>query len=392
MTPERTEPPRSGPRMGQFDVARGVVLLGVFVMNYIVFFNIKTLREVRWSELDAPGGLRSVLDPQTGPLSTRFAAALVTLVGMGITFLAARAVASNDAAAIGAVRWRLRRRGALFVLTGIFFDGPWPGTILHFTGVYLILASFVITWRRRWWLTGAVVVSVLTVLHRVVVFRTSRDDVPSTSWWGGFRDGNRVSVGTVQGFITNVTTWGGHPILPWMAFVLVGMTLATLDWTTMRTYVRVAAIGVAFVVAGYAVQFLGKKLLTEEWRWMASVDPGAFRRSPPFGLGMPAYVLAGIGSSIAVISLSAGLAFRFPRSAPARLLARAGRITFSLYILHGMIPWLLVAFGLEDQRQGLVASAVIAVLSWCAAIVVGAMWQKRFAIGPLEWLLRKFGG
>lgn len=392
MTPQAQPTPLSGPRLTQFDVARATVLFGVFLMNYIVYFNLKTLREVRWNNLDEPRLLRSVLDPQTGPLSTRFAAALVTLVGMGITLLSARAVASKDPVTVSALRWRLRRRGALFVLAGIFFEGAWPGTILHFTGTYLILASFVVTWRRKWWLVSSGVVSALTVLHRVVVFQTSKNDEFPTSWWGGFRNDSRVPVGTVQGFITNVTTWGGHPILPWLAFVLIGMTLATLDWNSMHTYVRVFVVGVTFIAVGYTTQYLGKKVLSEEWRWAASVDPGAFRRTPPFGLGMPAYVFAGVGSSIAAIALVAGLAFRFPRFLPFRVLARAGRITFSLYILHGLLPWFLVTIGVEHQRHGLVGSVLIAAVTWCVAVVLGALWQKRFTIGPLEWLLRKFGG
>ena len=379
-------------RLAQFDVARGAVLLGVFVMNYIVFFNIKTLREVSWTELDEPGWLRSFLDPQTGPVSTRFAAALATLVGMGVTLLSTRVVASNDRGAISQLRWRLRRRGTLFVVTGIFFDGAWPGTILHFTGVYLILCSFVVTWRRRWWLVGAAGICALTVLQRVVVFQASKDDLAYTSWWGGFRFGSRVPVGTVQGFITNVTTWGGHPILPWLAFVLVGMTLATFNWNALRTYYLTFGVGVALVASGYALQFIGKNVLSEQWRWAASVDPGPFRRTPPFGLGMPAYVVAAVGSSIAVIALVAGFAFRFPRFLPFRVLARAGRVTFSLYILHGLIPWLLVALDVDGQRHGLVPSVLIGCVSWFVAVVAGALWQRRFTIGPLEWVLRKFGG
>jgi uncharacterized protein len=389
--------PEKQPRLAQFDVARGVVLLGVFVMNYIVFLNIKLLRELSelglgWDGLSAPGWLRSVMNTETGPLSTRFAAALATLVGMGIAFLSRSAVQSKNPVAIDALRWRLRRRGALFILTGIFFDGPWPGTILHFTGTYLVLCSFVVTWRARWWLTGAAVVSALTVVHRVVIFRTSRGEPPNTSWWGGYRYQNRMAVGTVQGFISNVTTWGGHPILPWLAFVFVGMSLTTLNWNRMRTYYLVFATGLAFSALGYLVQFVGKRALSDEWAWAASVDPGAFRRTPPFGLGMPAYVLAAIGSSIAAISLIAGFAFRFPHFLPVRVLARAGRVTFSLYILHGLIPWFLIALDVDKQRHGLVESMVIALAGWLVAIIVGAFWQKYLRIGPMEWLLRKFGG
>lgn len=385
-------PPAKSPRLAQFDAARAVVLLGVFTMNYVVNFNIALLRDSGWDGLDAPERLKKLMDTNTGPLSTRFAAALVTLVGMGITFLARSAVASKDPVAIDALRWRMRRRGALFILTGIFFDNVWPGTILHFTGTYLVLCSFVVTWRRRWWLVSAAIITALTVVQRSLLFQTTKTDKPNTSWWGGFRYQSRMPVGTVQGFISNVTTWGGHPILPWLAFVLVGMSLATLDWTNMRTYYRVSAVGFGFVGLGYLVRFLGRRVVSDEWKWAASIDPGAFQRQSPFGLGMPAYVIAAIGSSIAAIALFAGFAFRFPRFLPFRVLARAGRVTFSLYILHGLIPWALMAVDIEQRSHGLVESMVIALVAWFGAVCVGAIWQKYLHIGPMEWLLRKFGG
>jgi uncharacterized protein len=380
------------PRLAQFDVARAMVLLGVFTMNYVVNFNIELLRDSGWEGLDAPEWLKKVMDTNTGPLSTRFAATLVTLVGMGITFLSRSAVASKDPAAIDAVRWRLRRRGALFILSGIFFDNAWPGTILHFTGTYLILCSFIITWRRRALLTSAVIITALTVVQRIVVFQTTKNDEPYTSWWSGYRYQSRMPVGTVQGFISNVTTWGGHPILPWLAFVFVGMSLAMLNWTHMRTYYLVGMIGLSFIGLGYLVRYLGRKALSDEWMWTASIDPGAFQRKSPFGLGMPAYVVAGIGSSVTAIALFAGFAFRFPRFLPVRVLARAGRVTFSLYILHGLIPWALTAFDVDKRSHGLVESMVIAFAGWVVAISAGAVWQKYLHIGPMEWLLRKFGG
>jgi uncharacterized membrane protein YeiB len=176
-----------------------------------------------------------------------------------------------------------------------------------------------------------------------------------------------------------------------LAFVFVGMTLATLDWSRMRTYTLTFGIGLGFIALGYLVRFVGRSALPDEWMWTASTDPGAFQRQSPFGLGMPAYVIAGIGTSITAIALFAGLAFRFPRFLPVRVLARAGRVTFSLYILHGLIPWALVVFKAEKQRHGLVESMAIALLAWFAAISIGALWQKYLHIGPMEWLLRKFG-
>ncbi len=387
------------PRMAEFDVVRALVLIGVFSMNYVVEWNLDNIRGVGWDGLDEPRWMLEVFDPWKGPLSTRFAATLTMLVGMGVAFGAAGVVRRGDPKEITEQRWRLRRRGVLFILIGVMFDPVWPGEILHYAGTFMIFAAWMITWPKRRLLIAAAGVMSLTAIQRVLVFRSIGPE--SASWWGGApADGfGRVPVGTPRGYLSSVLSWGGHPVLPWLTFVIIGMLLAkvlVLDQpngqASARLRVTLMGGAAAMVVFGYGLGFVGRGLLPQRWDWIASPQPGGFMRVTPFGLGMPAYVLSTTGIAVfAIVGLS-WLARLFADWSPVRLLSHAGQMTFTIYLLHGLIPWALIAYVGVDQRHGLMQSFLIAIGSWLFAVVIAGPYHRWRNIGPMEWLLRRIGG
>jgi uncharacterized protein len=400
MTDSTVSPsPATRRRLAEFDVVRALTLIGVFTMNYIVEWNIVPLRRVAWPSLPERRWLLTVMNPWKGPLSTRFAATMAMLAGMGIALGAASVIARGDRAAITEQRWRLRRRGLLFVFIGVMFDAVWPGEILHYMGTYFVIAAWAITWSRLRLVMAAVVVMVVTAIERIAVFQYV--GVVNPSWWGGSEDGGygRAPVGTPRGYLSSVLSWGAHPILPWMSFVFIGMLLAKVlvldagfDGPSARIRLRLIAVGFGLLIAGYAIQTVGDHVLSARWKWIGSVQPGGFSGIAPFGLAMPAYVLAASGSSITAIVALSWLARRWARWLPVRMLAHAGQMTFTLYVLHGLIPWILIDYKFVGQNFGLVRSLLIAVVSWFVAVVAAAGYHRWRRIGPMEWLLRRIGG
>jgi uncharacterized protein len=380
-------------RRPDFDVARAVVLLGVFTMNYVVVWNLDEIRSRGWSGIAGPELLREMFDPWKGPLATRFAATLSTLVGVGVALLSARAVASDDREAIRQDRWRLRRRGLLFMFVGIFFEAVWPGEILHFTGVYLILAAWVIRWRRSALLIGAVAVAALTAIQRIAVFQQVGQQSSAMSWWGGYSEDNFTrSIGNPRGFMSNILSWGGHPVLPWFAFVLIGIALGRTDLSSRRTKLYLIAGGATAGVLGYLGRAVGKGFVPPRWEWTMNTEPGGFGRISPFGLGMPMYVITTAGTSTAALVLLVWMSQRTSNWLLTRLLAHAGQMTFTSYLLHGLIPWFTQDQDWLGSNYGLVGSLAIAVSSWLGAVVLGGLYHHYVGRGPMEWLLRQVGG
>ncbi len=388
-------------RLAEYDVIRALTLIGVFTMNYVVEWNLEQLRRrgPLWVGLPDRRWMLTLLNPWKGPLSTRFAATMAMLAGMGIALGAAGAVKRGVAIEITEQRWRLRRRGVLFILVGVMFDAVWPGEILHYMGTYFVIAAWAITWSRVRLLMAAVIVMLLTAVERIGVFQYVGPERPS--WWGGSPEAGfgRVSVGTPRGYLSSVLSWGGHPALPWMSFVFAGMLLAKVliidqptEGPSARLRIKIMAIGLALLVVGYGLQTVGDRVLSPRWRWVGSVQPGGFGGFVPFGLGMPTYVLATCGSSLIAIAGLSWLARRWARWLPVRGLARAGQMTFTIYLLHGLIPWFLIEYKYVGQNFGLVRSLSIAIGSWCAAVVLAALYHRWRGVGPMEWLLRRIGG
>jgi len=71
----------------------------------------------------------------------------------------------------------------------------------------------------------------------------------------------------------------------------------------------------------------------------------------------------------------------------ARALADTGRITLTHYVAH-VVPGMLIleSMGWLDQRT-LPEALLAAFVFFGSAIVFSALWQKRFARGPMEMLM-----
>lgn len=396
-TTDEVRPVPKQPRLAEFDVVRALVLVGVFTMNYIVYWRVERMRG-GWRAGDVPGWLTSLFDPWSGPLSTRFAATLSTLVGFGVAMGARPSLSTGNCEAIARHRWVLRRRGVLFILIGVMFDAVWSGEILHYVGAYLVIVSWMITWRTSRQVIAAVCVVLITVVQRVAVFVVVDDGIVF-SWWNGANERTlgRVPVGTPQGYLSSILSWGGHPVLPWLAFVIAGMVLARVlvpvgaIGVTTRSRLLTIGFGFGCIATSIAFAAIMNAVVSDRWRWVASFDPVSLR-GKPYGLAMPAYVLSTIGSSVIAITVISWVAKKFAHALPTRVLARAGRMTFTLYVLHGLTPWFLTTRHIVGRGFTFYGSLGIAVGSWAVAVVVAAFYQRWRKIGPLEWLLRKIGG
>ena len=374
------------PRTAALDVARAVALVGVFVQNYVVAFNLAPLRSDAWPDA-FHGWLARLTDYSQGPLTTRFAAALVTIFGIGLTLLGASSQFS---------RWTPVRRGVLLFVGGMWFNTVWPGTILPFYGMYLVILGPLARVRRRTYLlVAAVAVTALTFALRVWIFfalEADRERLSGDLAWLAMRDqrGSRLGLSNPRGFAASMLYWGAHPLLPWLAFVLVGMWVGRTSWTTVAVQRRLVSVGVAMVGVGYVVASVMTRRVSEKWAWAWSTAPSSPYFDNPIKYDAPLYVVVTVGSSIAGIGLVLLVASRFPSGWVTRRLSEAGTVTLSIYLLHGLIPAAIFRWWLDRPSLGVGWAAVLAVASWVFAMAVGSWWVRRFRRGPVEVLLRRF--
>lgn len=352
-------------RLVGLDVVRGLALIGVCLMNYRGYFVLRGGER-------GDGFLAHLLDPWTGPLSTRFAATFVTVAGAGVALMARGAIASGDAARVAAVRWTLVRRGTLLFAFGFFFDWVWSGTILFFYGAYFLVAAAVVTLRDRW----------LLALGAAAALGAA-----GIQWWAldratGFHDASWLIDGrselhlSPRELLFDVAVRGTHPLLPWLAFMCAGMVLGRR--LPIGTIARVQLVfgGVLLVLFAYVA---------------AAALPWhpVLRSTDPFDRGL-LFTCSALGVAVVAVVVVTWLAERSPDSAAVKALAVAGRTTLTLYVLHALVFNLVVDWLDLVQPGGVLTALWFALAFWVVAITAANLWHRHWELGPLEWVYRRF--
>ncbi len=358
-------PSSADSRIIDLDVTRAVALIGVCVMNYHGYL---ILRGANPGE----GFLARVFNPWEGPLSTRFAATFVTVAGMGVALLTRRAVASRDTAEIQRVRWVLIRRGVLLYAFGFFLNWVWSGTILFYYGAYFLVAAGIFMLGTRWIVAiGASAAVAAAAIQWWALDRTSHGG--SSNW---LLAGDAAANTSPRDLVLDTFVRGTHPLLPWLAFLCMGIVLGRRLPFHSIIRVQLAFGGVLCIALGYLL------------RDSLPVHP-TLRSTFPFDRGL-LYTLTAIGSSLVAVSVIGWIAEATATSAITRMLAVTGRTTLSLYVLHVLVFNLLVDWLGWVQPAGLGTALLFALGYWVLAIALANVWHTRFELGPLEWVYRRF--
>jgi uncharacterized membrane protein YeiB len=356
-------------RVIDLDVTRAVALIGVAAMNYHGYL----------INLGGPIGESTInrfFNPWTGPLSTRFAATFVMVAGMGISLMTDRGRLSGDRVRRSADRWTLLRRGFLLYAFGFVFEWVWSGTILFFYGAFFMAGALLFTLRTRWLIVVGTVAAVSAATLQWWAFESDRD----TSWlftdWyapGQYRSPRRLVFDT---FVN-----GTHPLLPWLAFLCAGMVIGR--YLPLRAPWRrlLGTFGVMLVAGTYLAKHV----------FDTSPLQSRLFATDPFSRSLN-YTACALGSSITAFCVIGWIAGKTSKNVVTRALAASGRTTLTLYILHALVfnaaatRWHLI------RPAGLDVALAFAGGFWLVAITAAALWQRRFGIGPAEWVYRRFGG
>ena len=178
---------------------------------------------------------------------------------------------------------------------------------------------------------------------------------------------------------------GFHPVLPWVAFLIVGMWLGRQDLRDLTVRQRLLRRALAVAIGAESISWL----LT---RWTAPLgdDIHLLFDSAPLP-PMPLYLVAGSATAIVVILLSITVAQRWSTAPWLPPLVHTGQLALTLYVAHvivGMGTLEILGYLTEGSTLtfALGASAV-----FCAtALAFAHLWRQRFARGPLEALMRRF--
>ncbi len=341
-----------------YDVARSLAVVGMVIVNFKV---------VMGASENGPLWLVCL----AGLFDGRAAATFVILAGVGISMLSRKGRISQNRERIRKDRNTLIKRAVFLFVVGLLYTPLWPADILHFYGVYIAIAALLLTASDRQLWVGAIGLS-LAFLFLVSIFDYEK------GW--DFLTLTYVDFWTLAGMVRHIFFNGFHPVIPWLAFILIGMWLGRQDVTNFQVRRRILWWSILAAAVAEILSYILVKKFPGEIGIIFGTDP-----MPP----MPFFVVAGAGTAIAIISLSLSLTFRYPNARVLPPLVATGQLALTLYVAHVVIGmgFLEMIGRLEDQT--LQFATVSAVIFSALAIVFSYYWRKRFQRGPLEWVMRK---
>ncbi len=365
--------PESKKRILGFDITRFLAVLAMAFVNFEVTLAYGATE---------PAGLAQLANLFEGRASALF----VILAGIGLTLLNNRQV--------------ILKRAIFLLIVGYAWQVIWPGDILHYYGFYLLFGAVVLNYRARTLFALSLTVAAVTPLLMFALKGTAM------SWGNGW---NWATLDYTEfwqpiGQIRNLIFNGWHPLLPWLAFLFLGMALGKIDLANKRNRRIAFFTGTASVALAWALssalsgiedaraimQQLNQWWLSPESIWgLGSLPPG------------PLYLLSAAGSSVALLAftldITDGRENRFFST-----IATAGQYALTFYLAHilfGLYDWEVItdhacypAGEAPTPSELLTLAGKRAIYFGVGAFLFSWLWSKRFRKGPLESVMRRLTG
>ena len=356
-------------RIEGYDLARAVAIIGMIIVNFKVVFNAYSGSKwlVNFAEL----------------FDGKAAATFVVLAGIGLSLMSNRAREERDTGRLKGIRWSLLKRALFLFVAGLLYISIWPADILHYYGMYLLLALPLLTTRSN----VLILLASLLVLGYPFLLDIydygqgwNWDTLTYTGFW------------TTAGFLRNLLINGFHPVIPWLSFLLVGMGLGRLDLSDASVRNRAILYSLlGFVVVQGLSSWLVAGLIEENPRVTEEDIIAIFGTKPMPPL--PFYMLSGTSIAILVISVCVDIAERWPHALVVRALVYTGQMALTIYILHVVLGMGIIFIFLGEEVFWPISYAMLhAVIFSLVSVVFSYKWRLRYKRGPLEMLMRKLTG
>lgn len=352
-------------RIQGFDLARSFAIFGMVLVNFKLV--VQAPNTTDWLT-----SIAHVFEGRAAPL-------FVMLAGVGLSFMSKQAIETNEPSRLRWQQKQILKRGVVLAMSGLAFLSIWPADILHFYGLYFILAAFVIHWSAKKLMVLAVVGNVMFLLC-----------ILSFDYSGGWdwETLTYIDLWSVGGFLRHWWFNGFHPAPVWMSFLLAGIWLGrqpmsdpsfirTLMWRAILVWlvVQLVSMGSDLWLKSSALSALNQETLST----LLSVSV-----MPP----MPLYVVSVLASSIVIMTLSIELCIRFPHWKIIHYMVVAGRQSLTIYVAHVFVGMgVMEALGILDGST-LEMAFLATGLFILSAVAAANVWARYFKQGLFEWIFR----
>jgi uncharacterized protein len=349
-----------------FDVARALAVFGMIVVNFKIAMNAETGNQFLMSF--------------SGLFEGRASAFFVILAGIGVTLMTNKARESGDRALVFKGRLLLIKRGLLLIVLGLAYTPIWPADILHFYGVYFLIAAVIFNVNDKALLLAALII--MLIFPVLMLFLNYEQN-----WvWSTFTYENFWSL---DGMIMRVLFNGFHPAFPWAAFLVLGMWLGRQDLskTIIRKKLLFGSVITLLVteIGFYAI----RSILGDGHSLGETSDEVTFLFSTSIIPPLPQYIISASSSAIIVLIGSLYFSEKFSGSNISKWLCQTGQLSLTLYVAHVIIGMGMLEFIGRLENQTINFSLFCALIFCCCGMIFSVAWLRFFKTGPLEWVFRK---
>ena len=355
-------------RIVGFDLARAYAILGMFIVNINMVFGSH----------DDSSFLGNFLTLFDGNSSSMF----VILSGMGISLMSNRQNYTQKEK--HEIRSKIRKRSMFLFFVGLMLNFWWSADILHFYGMYMLLASFIVFCDKR--------VFLLLAGASLIIFHLLFLIIPYETGWD-FHNFKYIDFYTFGGFFRNLFYNGWNSVFPWISYFFLGMWLGRLNWDDKKNMKCIFLIGCLLFLGIKAVVFLTTKYYTVSDTMYQYLSANYVPPSLPF-------ILSCSGFSLVVITFFkyiGDIMYRKQSLRKITALISMGRSTLTNYIQHltlGIVIFSLLFTGsLEALQTKHVMSPTIiliySVLYYLLSLIFRYLWLQKYKNGPIEILMRE---
>ena len=293
------------------DVARSLAIFGMIVVNFRMAFGDQGV-----------GWLSSISHIFDG----KAAATFVVLAGVGISLMTNKALQNSDKEKLALAKKRILRRVLFLFILGLSYMVIWPADILHYYGIYMLVALLLIERAPKLILLAA---AFLVLLYPFVMMLWNYE----TGW--NFDQFIYLDFWTPHGFVRNLFYNGFHPVIPWAAFMLVGVWFGKQNLRDKIFLKKALTLSLGLFAAlqlgsSLSIPLLsnGDPIVAEELSLLIGMSP-----MPP----LPIYMLSGSCIAIAVISACILIADQREDHKIISALYRTGKLALTFYVAHVVI-------------------------------------------------------
>ncbi|MED3874144.1 DUF418 domain-containing protein [Lysinibacillus capsici] len=354
-------------RIEGLDFARALAMLGMFIVNFGVITG-STTNGSTW------------LIAFQHLFEGRASAVFVMLAGIGTALMTRQARESKDPILLRQNRLTLWKRALLLFTIGIILYAiGWTGDILHYYGVYMFVAAWLIAQSKKMMIF---IIGVILILSQWLQIQFSY----LAGWHPTYVLLEYLDFWTPAGFIRNLMFNGYHPLFPWICFFLIGMVVGTLDLTNHTLRKNLLVIGLLLVIMTETCSTLFIKMTTIHLLDVESAlylfDTGPI---PPNMM----YVLSNSASAIVIIVGSIYLV-ETCKNKVIQSFILTGQMSLTHYVGHVVIGIGILIICQKLENQTLAFSMLYACCYFLGCVVVSVWWRTKHHRGPLEFMMRKW--